>query len=287
VDVLLIQSILQGLLIGGLYAAVGLGMSMIFGIVKITNLAHGDFLVLACYLSLLFMGIFQTSPFVTLLIVIPIMFFIGFALQRLMLNNVLGRGDEPPLLITFGVSIVVQNLLLYIFSANKMQLRTEVLLKSIKIGTEINIPILYLIACLVGIGVIVALGLYMKGTYMGRAIRATSDDSEAAQLMGVNVKSAYGIAMGISMMTAAVTGVFIGTLYNFYPSSGSSYLIIAFAVVVIGGIGSIYGTLVAGFIFGLAQVVGGYFLGASWQSLLGYVVLLVMLVARPQGLFSK
>jgi branched-chain amino acid transport system permease protein len=273
-------------MIGGLYAAIGLGMSMIFGIVKITNLAHGDFLILSSYLSLICLGIID-EPLVTLIIVVPLMFFIGFGVQKTMLNRVIGRGDEPPLLITFGISIIIQNLLLYIFSANASKLSSSLLLKSITIQDRIHIPIVWLISCLVGVAVIILLGAYMRGTYMGRAIRATSDDTEAAQLMGVNIKSTFGIAMGIAMMTAGVSGVFIGMLFNFYPSSGSSYLIIAFAVVVIGGIGSIYGTLAAGIIFGLAQVVGGFVFGSQYQQLIGYIVLLIMLVVRPQGLFRK
>jgi len=273
-------------MIGGLYAAIGLGMSMIFGIVKITNLAHGDFLVLACYLSLIVTGIIN-DPIVTLVIVVPVMFFIGFGIQKSMLNQVIGRGDEPPLLITFGISIIIQNLLLYFFKANAQSLQHPLVLKSITIADRIHIPIMWLISCLVGVVIILILGTYMRGTYMGRAIRATSDDVEAAQLMGVNIKNTFGIAMGISMMTAGVSGVFVGMLFNFYPSTGGNYLIIAFAVVVIGGIGSIYGTLAAGIIFGLAQVVGGALIGPAYQQLIGYIVLLVMLVFRPQGLFSK
>ncbi|MDR3364736.1 MAG: branched-chain amino acid ABC transporter permease [Clostridiales Family XIII bacterium] len=282
----MIQAIIQGLLLGGLYAAVGLGMSMIFGIVKITNLAHGDFLVLACYISLLFMGVFHSSPLTTLIVVVPIMFFIGFGVQRTMLNKVIGRGDEPPLLITFGISIIIQNLLLYFFTANAQKLASPLLLKSFSAGT-VSIPVLYLISCIIGVAIILALGVFMKGTYLGKAIRATSDDTEAATLMGVNIKSTFGVAMGISMVTAGVAGVLIGSLFNFYPSSGSTYLIVAFAVVVIGGIGSIYGTLWAGIIFGLAQVVGGFVFGAAFQQLVGYAVLLIMLIVRPQGLFSK
>jgi branched-chain amino acid transport system permease protein len=274
-------------LLGGLYAAVGVGMSMIFGIVQITNLAHGDFLVLASFVSLSVMGAMGWNPFLSLIIVIPVMFVIGYIVQVTMLNKVLSRGAEPPLLVTFGFSIIIQNLLLYFFTANAQKLSTPLLLKSIAISANIRIPVMYLIACLVGVAVIIILGFYMRNTYQGKAIRATSDDNEAAQLMGVNIKRTYGIAMGISMMTAGVTGVMIGVLFNFYPSSGSTYLIIAFAVVVIGGIGSINGTLVAGFIFGLAQVVGGQILGATYQQLIGYIVLLIMLIVRPQGLFSK
>jgi branched-chain amino acid transport system permease protein len=274
-------------LLGGLYAGVGIGMSMIFGIVQITNLAHGDFLVLASFVSLFVMGALGLNPFLSLIIVIPVMFFIGYAVQTTMLNKVLTRGAEPPLLITFGFSIIIQNLLLYYFTANAQKLSTPLLLKSIAVTDNIRIPIMYLISCLAGVVIILLLSVYMRVTYQGKAIRATSDDNDAAQLMGVNIKRTYGIAMGISMMTAGVTGVMIGTLFNFYPSSGSTYLIIAFAVVVIGGIGSINGTLVAGFIFGLAQVVGGQILGATYQQLIGYIVLLIMLIFRPQGLFSK
>jgi branched-chain amino acid transport system permease protein len=227
------------------------------------------------------------NPFLSLIIVIPAMFLIGYAVQATMLNKVLSRGAEPPLLITFGFSIIIRNLLLYHFTANARKLSTPLLLKSIELTENIRIPVMYLISCVIGAAVILLLNLYMKHTYQGKAIRATSDDNEAAQLMGVNIKRTYGIAMGISMMTAGVTGVMIGTLFNFYPSSGSTYLIIAFAVVVIGGIGSINGTLAAGFVFGLAQVVGGQILGATYQQLIGYIVLLVMLIVRPQGLFSR
>ncbi|MDR2295827.1 MAG: branched-chain amino acid ABC transporter permease [Clostridiales Family XIII bacterium] len=283
----IIQSIIQGLLLGGLYAAVGIGMSMIFGIVRITNLAHGDFLILAAFISLFVMNALGCNPFLSLIIVIPVMFLIGYVIQVTMLNKVLSRGAEPPLLITFGFSIIIQNLLLYYFTANAQKLSTPLLLKSIAIGDSIRVPIMYLLSCVIGVAVIAILSLYMKRTYQGKAIRATSDDNEAAQLMGVNIKRTYGIAMGISMMTAGVTGVMIGILFNFYPSSGAAYLIVAFAVVVIGGIGSINGTLVAGFIFGLAQVLGGQILGATYQQLIGYLVLLIMLIVRPQGLFAK
>ena len=285
-DYLLVQSIIQGVLTGGLYAAIGLGMSMIFGIVRLTNLAHGDFLILACYFSLIFMPIFN-NPILTLIVVVPIMFFIGFGLQRSLLNRVIGRGDEPPLLITFGISVIIQNLLLYFFTANAAKLHHPLLLSNFKIGDNIYIPVMNLIACIVGVAVILVLGIYLKNSYMGIAIRATSDDTEAAQLMGINIRATFGIAMGIAMITASVSGVFVGMLAPFYTSSGSNYLIIAFAVVVIGGIGSIYGTLAAGLIFGLALTVGSHFTGPTFQQLFGYIILLIMLVIRPQGLFQK
>jgi branched-chain amino acid transport system permease protein len=287
VVIILIQAIIQGVLLGGLYAVIGVGMSMIFGIVRITNLAHGDFLILAAYISHVVMGLLGVDPFVSLIVVMPVMFFIGYIIQSTMLNKVLGRGVEPPLLVTFGLSIIIQNLLLYFFTANAQKLQSSLLLRSIEITDTIRIPIMYLTGCLIGVAVILLLNFYMSKTYMGRAIKATSDDSGAAQLMGVNIRTTYGIAMGIAMMTAAVAGVLMGILFNFYPTSGASFLIIAFAVVIIGGIGSINGTLLAGFIFGLAQVMGGFFLGAVYQQLIAYLVMIIMLIVRPQGLLSK
>jgi len=283
----LIQAIIQGVLLGGLYASVGVGMSMIFGIARITNLAHGDFLILSAYLSHLFMTMFGVNPFISLLFVVPVMFLIGYAVQSTLLNKVLNRGNEPPLLVTFGLSIIIQNLLLYFFTANNQRLQTPLLLQSITIRDTVRIPIMFLLACVIGVIIILALNFYLNRTYMGKAIRATSDDMDAAQLMGVNIKIIYSIAMGIAMLTAGFTGVLIGILYSFTPSTGSTYLIIAFAVVVIGGIGSINGTLLAGFIFGLAQALGGQFLGVAYQQLIAYLILLIMLIVRPQGLMSK
>ena len=283
----LIQSLIQGVLLGGLYAAIGIGMSLIFGIVKLTNLAHGDFLVLGSYISLVVTSTLGISPFLSLIIVVPVMFCIGFVVQNTMLNKVLSKGAEPTLMITFGLSIVIQNLLLYFFTADARNLHSSITLKSITISDGIRIPVIYLISCVVGVVVILILGAYFKKTYQGKAIMAAADDLEVAQLMGVNIKNIYGLAMGISIATAAIAGVMVGMIYNFYPTSGSSYLVIAFAVVVIGGMGSTYGTLVAGLLFGLAQVLGAHFFGAQAQLLTGYIVLLVMLIFRPQGLFSK
>ena len=281
------QALINGVMMGGLYAAVGVGMSMIFGIAKITNLAHGSFLILAAYISHIFITALGINPFVSLLFVVPIMFIIGFIAQSTLLNKVLDRGAEPPLLITFGFSIIIQNLLLYIFGANNQRLPTSLYLNSITLSDKLRIPVMPLIACIIGVAVILVLNLYMKSTYMGRAIRATSDDIGAAQLMGVNVKTIYGIAMGIAMMTAGITGVLVGVINTFTPSTGSRYLIIAFSVVVIGGIGSINGTLIAGFIFGLAYMIGGQLLSAEYQPLVAYMILLIMLIIRPQGLLSK
>lgn len=277
------QQLINGLLLGGIYALIGVGMTMIFGIVQLTNLAHGEFIILAAYLSSILAVQFGVSPLLTMIVTVPLMFLIGYVLQNLLINKMMARGSEPALLVTFGLSIIIQNALLLLFSADAQSLIVSFRADSIKLGPNTSIPILYLVACVIGILTILVLNLFLKKTYVGRSIRATSDDKVAASLMGVNVNRTYGIAMGIALATTAIAGVQVGMVYPFYPTTGSNYLIIAFGVVVIGGMGSIMGTMVAGFIFGLAQVLGG----ANYGMLISYLVLIAMLAIRPQGLFSK
>lgn len=277
------QQIVNGLLLGGIYAVVGVGMSMIFGIVKLTNLAHGDFIILSSYLSVMFCTSLGLHPLLTLVITVPLMFLLGYLLQTLLINRMMARGAEPALLVTFGLSIIIQNALLLIFTADAQSLNVSFQTKSFPLGESIRVPLLFLLCFGIGIVTILILHFFLKKTFVGQSIRATSDDTVAAGLMGVNVKRTYGIAMGIALATSAIAGVVVGMPYSFYPSTGSEYLIIAFGVVVIGGMGSIKGTLVAGVIFGLARVLGG----SNYGMLAAYLVLLIMLAVRPQGLFSK
>lgn len=278
----MIQQIVNGILLGGVYALVGVGMSMIFGIVQLTNLAHGEFVILSAYLSTTLCTALGLHPLLTLIITVPLMFVIGVVLQNLLINRVMARGSEPALLVTFGLSIIIQNALLLLFSADAQRMVTSFQSMSINLGA-IKLPVLNLLVFAIGVVVVLLLDVFMKKTYLGQSIRATSDDTTAAALMGVNVKRTYGIAMGIAMGTAALAGLCVGMPWTFYPTSGSQYLIIAFGVVVIGGMGSIKGTLIAGLVFGLAQVLGG----TNYGMLVSYIVLLVMLIVRPQGLFSK
>lgn len=278
----MIQQIVNGILLGGFYAVIGVGMNMMFGIVKLTNLAHGDFIILAAYLSVTVSTYLGLPPLLTLMITIPVMFLLGLLFQMALINRVMFRGSEPALLVTFGLSFIIQNGLLLIYSADAQHLVNKVTFPTWKIGS-IDFPSLYVLIFGLGLLTIFILTVFMKKTYIGRSIRAVSDDTKAAELMGVNVRRTYGVAMGLALATAAVAGVCMGMHYSFYSTSGSSYLLIAFGVVVIGGLGSIPGTLAAGLIFGLAQVLGG----ANYGTFIGYVVLLLMLVFRPQGLFAN
>ncbi len=278
----MLQQIVNGILLGGVYALVGVGMSMIFGIVQLTNLAHGEFIILSAYLSATLYAATGLHPLLTVIITVPIMFFVGVFLQNVLINRVMARGSEPALLVTFGLSIIIQNVLLLIFTADAQRMAVSFQSANIPIGPVV-VPVLNLVVFGIGVVVVLLLDIFMRKTYVGQSIRATSDDTVAAALMGVNIKRTYGLAMGIALGSAAIAGLCIGMPWTFYPTTGSSYLIIAFGVVVIGGMGSIRGTLVAGLVFGLAQVLGG----TNYGTLCSYAVLLVMLVVRPQGLFSK
>jgi branched-chain amino acid transport system permease protein len=194
---------------------------------------------------------------------------------------------EPPLLVAFGLSIILQNFLLLVFTPDARSLMTDLAVKTIPLGGSVNLPVLYLVDFLIGVLVIFAVYLFFRNTYMGRAIRAASDDEVGARIMGVNTKRIYAYAMGIAMMTAAVAGVLVGMTFTFYPHTGPQYLIIAFGVVIIGGLGSMKGCLVGGLILALAQLLGAHFTGPGYQLLFGYAVLLVVLGMRPQGLFGK
>ena len=276
------QTWINGFLLGGIYALLGVGMTMIFGIVKLTNLAHGEFVILGAYGATMLARWIGVDPILTLVITVPLMFIIGVVLQSVLINRVMQRGSEPALLVTFGLSIILQNVMLLLFTADAQRANVPYNINNIEIGgyTISVLTLILFVVCLVTIGL---LTLFLRKTYLGRAIRATSDDTAAASLMGVSVKKTYAIALGIAMATAAVAGLAVGMQWTYYPSSGGNYLLIAFGVVVIGGMGSIPGTLVAGLIFGLFQVAGG----ANYGVLVSYILLIIMLAVRPQGLFSK
>jgi branched-chain amino acid transport system permease protein len=281
-----IDTVLQGILLGGLYSLYATGLSVIFGIMRLVNLAHGDLIVLGAFLILA-----ATSAGVPLavacVVVVPLMFVVGYALQSVLLNRALGRNILPPLLITFGLSIIVQNGLLETFSADTRRLDVGSLQSaSLPLGGGIAIGVMPLICLLSAIAVIVSLNGVFYRTAVGRAFRATSDDVEIAQLMGINNRSIYALTMGIALAVCAVAGFFLGARANFDPSIGPARLLYAFEAVIIGGLGSLWGPLAGGLILGVAQAIGAH-INPGWQILAGHIAFLIVLAVRPQGLFPK
>ncbi len=282
-----INAVIQGILLGGLYVLLGTGLSLIFGVMRVVNLAHGDFITLAAYGSLVASLILGFDPLLTLVVVVPLMFGLGWLLQRGILNHTLGRGVMPPLLITFGLSVIIQNLLQLQFSADSQGLDAGALeTASIRIGDVLSIGIMPLISFVAAVLILVALQLFFDRTSLGRAFRATSDDPATAELMGINSRQIYGLALGISLAIVAVAGVFLGIRTNFAPTDGPVRLIFAFETVIIGGLGSLWGTLAGGVILGVAQNVGAL-IDPTWFQLSGHLVTLLVLAVRPTGLFAR
>jgi branched-chain amino acid transport system permease protein len=282
-----VNTILQGVLLGGLYAMFAAGLSLIFGVMRLVNIAHGDLIVLAAYIALSTVSALGINPLVSLVIVVPVMALIGYVLQRGLLNRTLGDDLLPPLLVTFGLSVIIQNGLLEIFTADSVKLNAgQVEIQSIAVGGGLAVGVLPLIQLVLAVVIIAGLQWLFYRTALGRAFRATSDDSAVAQLMGLNNAHVYGLAMALSLAIVAIAGVLLAVRANFDPSLGPARLIFGFEAVIIGGLGSMWGTLAGGIILGVAQTVGAQ-LDPGWNLLAGHIAFLVVLALRPQGLFPK
>ena len=282
-----INVIVQGVLVGGLYAMFAAGLSLIFGIMRLVNIAHGDLIVLAAYLALVAAQTLGIGPLPALLIVAPLMGLIGYALQRLVLNRTLGDDLLPPLLVTFGLSVIIQNGLLEVFSADSRRLQAGTIeVASFPVAEGIAIGALPLLSFLVAVAMIAGLQFVLYRTALGRAFRAAADDAEVAQLMGLDNRHIFALAMALSLAVVAVAGVFLAVRANFDPAIGPARLIFGFEAVIMGGLGSLWGTLLGGIVLGVAQAIGGE-IDPGWQTLAGHLVFLFVLAVRPEGLFPK
>ena len=282
-----VDTILQGLLLGGLYALFATGLSLIFGVMRIVNLAHGDLSILATFLAVVAVESLGLDPFVALVLVAPVMAALGYGLQTLVLNRLLGQGILPPILVTFGLSIIIQNALLEIFSADSRRLNPGgIETASVALGGQLAVGWLPLITLAVAVAILLGLQGLIGRLSVGRAFRATSDDQETAELMGIDNRRLYGLAMALSLGIVAVAGVFLGIRTTFTFASGPDRLLFAFEAVIIGGLGSLWGTLLGGAVLGVAQTVGAK-LSPGWGILTGHLVFLAVLLLRPQGLFAK
>jgi branched-chain amino acid transport system permease protein len=282
-----VNDIIQGILLGGLYALFAAGLSLIFGVMRLVNLAHGDFSVLAAFIALALVGPLDINPFITIPLVMVIMAVFGYVLQRGLLNFALDAGPMPPILATFGIAIIIQNLLLETFSANSQGLDAgRIESEAITLSDQLAVGWFPLLTLVTSVVVLLALQLFLSRTRMGRAFRATSDNQRAAQLMGIDNKHLYGLAMALSLATVAIAGVFLGIRTTFSPSVGPARLIFGYEAVIIGGLGSLWGTLVGGILLGVAQTLGSH-ISQGWGILAGNILFLVVLAFRPQGLFAK
>jgi branched-chain amino acid transport system permease protein len=282
-----VNKIVQGVLLGGLYATFAMGLSLSVGIMRFVNIAHGDLIVLVSFLILTLTTTLGLSPLLAVLVTVPITFLGGYLLQRLLLQRVLGKGVLPIILVTFGLSIIVQNGLLGTFGADTRKVAGGSFeTATLVLGGGVNVGVLPLAIFLSAIAMVIVLDFVLYRTRLGARIRAVSDDVAAADLIGLPSARIYAVAMGIVGVTIAISAGFMSVWTNFDPTSGPSRLLVAFEAVVLGGLGSLWGTLIGGIIIGVAQAIGAQ-VDAAWQLLAGHIVFLVIFMIRPEGLFPK
>ncbi|CAN5898226.1 branched-chain amino acid ABC transporter permease [soil metagenome] len=298
VGVDLANGILSGAMLGGYYALISVGLALNFGVMRLVNLSHGDWLIVAAYLCVTLLTYLPMAPFWSLVIVVPLMYGIGYAVQRFLLNHVSvqsaeRRGMSPvfglmlPLLVTFGLSIVLSQGMLLIFNSDAATIKNDRSFSAIRLTEDLSVSTLrlgFFVAAAVLLG---GLALWMRSTHIGRAIRAASDDPEIATLMGMRTPHVYAVASGVALASASVAGFMVGMSRSFQPFDGPPFLLMAFGVVILGGLGSLAGSFVGGIVLGIVQVLAGTYFGPAAQQVSGYLLILLVLAVRPQGLLAK
>ena len=280
------EILLQGVLLGGLYTLFALGLSLMFGVMRLTNTAHGDFIILGAFgaMALLSTGL---PLWIAVVAVLPLAYALGYVLQRFVLNQTLGKDPLPSLVVTFGLSIVVQNLLLELFSADPRALETDGFnMMSWTLSDELSIGVLPVTILVVAVAATAGLQWLFSHTALGRSFRAISDDREVAELMGVNARRLYAQASAIAFVLITLAGLLQASRTTVAPSDGPLLLLFSFEAVIMGGMGSFWGTLAGAMVLGLTQQVG-FRLDPGWGIWGGHLAFLALLVLRPQGLFPK
>jgi branched-subunit amino acid ABC-type transport system permease component len=284
-----VNAIIQGVLTGGLYALFACGLSLLFGVMKVVNLAHGDLAVVAGYVAIGVIAVTHLPVLWSFAVVVPVMAAGGYVLQRTVLQSALDRGVLTTLIVTFGLSVVIENGLLQFFTANTRGIGANLALvqDSFSIGSQIQIADLLVVIFAVAVVVLLGLQYFLSASKYGRLIRASADDKEAVQLSGADYRHVFGIAAAAAFATVALGGIAYGMYSQLNPTTGTdTILLFAFAAVVIGGLGSLWGTLLGGVVLGVAQQIGAQ-INISDEVLAGYLVFLAVLVLRPQGLTAR
>jgi len=282
----LASPIVIGTLLGGLYVVNALGLSLVFGVLKVINVAHGALVVLASYVAYSALVSLGANPLVWMLPAIPLFFLLGVLIEKFLLNRAVKKSADAALIIAFGIALIIQNALQIIYTPQSRSLFTDYSMNTFQVG-GLFIPLVYILDFIAALLVMLAIHQFLRKTYLGQSITAASQDRQTAELMGINSTRVFQIAFGIAMALASIAGIFFGLTFPFNPTSGNAQLIIAFGVIILGGLGSMVGTFLGGMIFGLSQTLGGHFLGPTGQLLVPFVMVLVVLTIRPQGLFGR
>ncbi len=283
---IILQLIINGLLLGGIYALLSIGLTMIFGVLEIVNFAHGEFLMISMYMTFWLFHLFGIDPYVSLLIIIPVFFGFGMLVEQVIIKPL--RNDPPlnQIFTTIGLGLVFQNLALLFFKADFRTVNTSYSNASLFLG-ELIVSMPRLIAFLIAIALIVALLLFLKKTFTGKAIRALAQQRQAAMLMGINVNRTYSIAFGIGIACVGAAGAILMPIFFVFPTVGSLFVLIAFVVVILGGYNSLGGSLVAGLMIGVIEGFSGFFISPHLKEVVYFIMFIFILIFRPTGLFGR
>ena len=281
-----LQALISGILIGGVYALIGIGLTMIFGVMRIINFAHGDILMVGMYVTFFLFTLLHVDPFASILITGPLLFLFGAFLQKVVVNRVLGALPQNQILLTIGLGLIMSNSVMLAFTSDYRILTTKYSSSSMKLGgISISSPLVY--SFVITAVITAALYWFLLKTDTGQAIRATAQDREAARLMGINVTRMSIIAFGLGAALAGVAGALISPTYYIFPQVGSIFTLKAFVIVVLGGMGSVIGATLGGVLIGIAESVGGVYFGAGWKEVVVFVLFLLVLLFKPSGLLGK
>ena len=285
-EITILQLTINGVLLGGIYALISIGLTLIFGVLEIVNFAHGEFLMLAMYASYFLFQYYGIDPYLSLLIILPLFFLIGVAVQRATIQPILNAPPLNQIFMTVGLSLVLQNVALFFWTADYRTVKTNYSALTLRTGgLMISFP--RLLAFLLAMGLIAALLIFLKKTYTGKAIRALAQERKAAMLMGINVYRTYQVAFGIGIACVGAAGAMLIPVYFVFPSVGTLFVLIAFVVVILGGYNSLTGSLVGGLIIGVVEAFSGFFISPHLKEAIYFVIFILILLFRPTGLFGR
>jgi branched-chain amino acid transport system permease protein len=281
------QSLLSGILIGGVYALIGIGLTLIFGVMRVINFAHGDILMVGMYLTYLLFSMAGIDPFVSVLISFPLMFLFGGVLQKVFINRILNAVAQNQILLTIGLGLIMSNTVMLIFTSDYKILSTSYSSSAIQVGGGVSVSTPLLISFLITSAITAALYWFLLKTDTGQAIRATAQDRDAAQLMGINVKRMSIIAFGLGAALAGTAGALISPTYYIFPQVGSIFTLKAFVITVLGGMGSVVGATLGGILIGITESMGAAYISSGWKDVVVFVLFLLVLLFKPSGLMGK
>ncbi len=283
---LLLQITLNGILLGGLYALSASGLALIFGVMRILNLAHGELVIIGAYIGFWMFTLLGVDPFVSLAVSFVALAVMGLLVYRFIVSKVARLGFDPPIIATFGLLLFLQAAMITLWTGDPRALVTSYSGSSVTIG-RVVVPILRLASFVLSFAALLLLHLFLSRTYLGKALRATSIDTDAAELLGVPTKLMYQVAFAFGAAFAGLSGTLLGAVYSFEPTNGPAYLLRSLAVIALGGIESLAGVFVAGLILGLVESFSSFLIGGGFRNAVAFMLLLVVLLIRPTGIFGR